>query len=252
VSRTLRRAGTIAACAILLAIQGCASVPASGTACPALPPTRVPVAATPLNIDLVKRQLTDYHDNKRYEADLTAVFAVAELFVDGRLDRVAKPAIVLDIDETSLSNWETFKANDFGLFVNASTCNIPSNEACGFNAWIEKAMAPPIEPARAFFNTMKSKGVAMYFVTGRRDHQRPATERNLLRNDAFVGWTALITRPDGDRDPSVQPFKTRARERIQADGYTIVANIGDQLSDLDGGRAAECAFKLPNPYYFID
>jgi len=31
-------------------------------------------------------------------------------------------------------------------------------------------------------------------------------------------------------------------------GYAIVVNIGDQMSDLDGGFA-ERTFKLPNPFY---
>lgn len=38
------------------------------------------------------------------------------------------------------------------------------------------------------------------------------------------------------------------RAAIEAQGYTIVANVGDQESDLAGGRA-ERAFKLPNPFY---
>ena len=32
--------------------------------------------------------------------------------------------------------------------------------------------------------------------------------------------------------------------------HTIIANVGDQWSDLDGGFA-ERVFKLPNPVYFI-
>jgi hypothetical protein len=38
--------------------------------------------------------------------------------------------------------------------------------------------------------------------------------------------------------------------------FTLVANIGDQLSDIEqepgiAGGKAECGFKLPNPFYFI-
>jgi len=35
-----------------------------------------------------------------------------------------------------------------------------------------------------------------------------------------------------------------------AKGYTIIANIGDQYSDLVGGYA-EGEFKLPDPMYYI-
>ena len=35
-----------------------------------------------------------------------------------------------------------------------------------------------------------------------------------------------------------------------AQKLTIIASVGDQWSDLDGGYA-ERVFKLPNPFYFI-
>jgi hypothetical protein len=40
------------------------------------------------------------------------------------------------------------------------------------------------------------------------------------------------------------------RKEITAKGYTIVANIGDQYSDLVVG-CAEGKFKLPDPMYYI-
>jgi hypothetical protein len=33
-------------------------------------------------------------------------------------------------------------------------------------------------------------------------------------------------------------------------GYTIIANMGDQFSDLEGGFS-ERTYKLPNPFYYI-
>jgi len=46
------------------------------------------------------------------------------------------------------------------------------------------------------------------------------------------------------------PLQDRHRSQIEADGYTIIANIGDQASDLQGGHA-EKTFKLPNPFYIV-
>ena len=63
----------------------------------------------------------------------------------------------------------------------------------------------------------------------------------------YDGWTKLIMRPEG---MPTADFKTGARQAIEADGYTIVANVGDQFSDLAGDHAERC-FKLPNPFYFI-
>jgi acid phosphatase len=37
---------------------------------------------------------------------------------------------------------------------------------------------------------------------------------------------------------------------IETKGFTIIANIGDQESNLAGGLA-ERKFKVPNPVYFI-
>ena len=65
----------------------------------------------------------------------------------------------------------------------------------------------------------------------------------------------MRTRPDDDHNASVVPFKSGERKKIQAGGYRIIANVGDQQSDLDGdkdGTYAECPFKMPNPFYFID
>jgi hypothetical protein len=45
-------------------------------------------------------------------------------------------------------------------------------------------------------------------------------------------------------------YKSGTREHIESLGYDIVANFGDQYSDLDGGYADK-TFKVPNPTYFV-
>jgi hypothetical protein len=45
-------------------------------------------------------------------------------------------------------------------------------------------------------------------------------------------------------------YKTATRKHIESLGYEIVANFGDQYSDLEGGYADK-TFKLPNPTYFL-
>jgi acid phosphatase len=57
-------------------------------------------------------------------------------------------------------------------------------------------------------------------------------------------------RPGHTTTPSAADYKAPQRARIEAMGYTIVANIGDQPSDLKGGHA-ERAFLLPDPFYTI-
>jgi acid phosphatase len=197
-------------------------------------------------LDSVKVLLRAYHDGD-YIQDLAAVFSVAESYVDSRARGAKNPAVVLDIDETSLSNWENLDLNDFG-FIKKGPCSERPGFSCGFDNWIAKAHAIPLEPARHFFNSMRAKHIAVFFVTGRRDSQRSATVRNLHRA-GFNGWTKLVTRPDDDKAESIVPFKSGERAKI-AKNYTILATIGDQESD-GAGAYAHCGFKLPNPFYAI-
>jgi len=76
----------------------------------------------------------------------------------------------------------------------------------------------------------------------------PASSRS-VRSSAR---TELRTRPDRDGLLTVQEFKTAERTKIEeGEGYTIIANVGDQFSDVRGDHAGLCTFKVPNPFYFI-
>lgn len=246
----VKRTAAAAALMLLVQVGGPLVSLALAADCPVLPESRAPKAAGPVNLELLKRQLREYQ-RTAYMDDLNEVYAIAEAHVKKRLGQVSKPAVVLDIDETALSNLSALRTNDYSFFVKAAKCDLSSGEACSIIKWIEMAQAEPIPSAVAFHNAMKGKNVAVFFITGRRDSLRDATIKN-LEAAGFGGFTGLVTRANDDTVASATAYKTQAREKIQAQGYTIVANIGDQLSDLDDGRAADCAFKLPNPFYFID
>src|SRR5580658_148781 len=231
---------------------------AAGTApaqqCPIVPAPHLPTVPTPLNLDTVKDLLRAYHDGD-YMSDMAAVYAVAQDYVERRAGEVKNPAVVLDIDETALSNWPNTKADDFGYIANGRCDDLP-NGPCGFNAWVQRAAAEAFPPALKFFNAVKAKGIAIVFLTGRTDAQREATLWNLDRA-GYEGYAKLITRPDHDAFPTAEAYKTAARATVATENkYTIIASIGDQLSDIeqqpdvDAGRP-ECGFKLPNPFYFI-
>jgi predicted secreted acid phosphatase len=236
--------------AAVLAATLTALVPAAVRAdsCPVPREPRIPASELPvLNIDKHKKQLLAYQSGN-YLDDIALVIADARAYVERRADQVKMPAVVLDIDETSLSNWENIKDNNFG-FIKGGPCTQAPNMACGFDEWIRLAVAPAIEPTRTFFNAIRARNISVFFITGRRNSQRDATLLN-LDHAGFEGWTKLITRPDADGG-SIVPFKSGERAKIASAGYTIIATIGDQQSDIDGG-SAECGFKLPNPFYFID
>jgi hypothetical protein len=74
-----------------------------------------------------------------------------------------------------------------------------------------------------------------------------------LEKVGYAGWKKLIMRVEAV-GCDVTCFKRQARADVAKD-HTIIANIGDQWSDLDPlvndttkGSQAERIFKLPNPY----
>ena len=92
-------------------------------------------------------------------------------------------------------------------------------------------------------------GVAVFFITGRDETQRAATERN-LRSAGYSDYAELLMQEVGSHYASATDFKAPHRAKIEAEGFTIIANMGDQPSDLAGGYA-EKTFLLPNPFYRI-
>jgi acid phosphatase len=201
----------------------------------------------PANLGALKTELKTYHDSGAYDRAISAVTRRAELVVVQRASQVTKPALVLDIDETSLTNWGVMAANDFGYIPNGG-CDALPHGPCGQLAWDASGQAAAIAGTLALYHTARDHNVAVFFITGRPESERAATESN-LHAAGYTDFAGLAMRPAGSHGP-VGPYKSGERARIEAGGYTIIANVGDQQSDLSGGHA-ERAFKLPNPYYFI-
>jgi predicted secreted acid phosphatase len=204
-------------------------------------------ASMPGNLGDLKQQITEYKRSGGYDRDVEAVLGNAQVYVMRRAPLVRKPAIILDIDETSLSNWPEIQANDYGRFTNGA-CNLPAGP-CGSASWVASAQAEAILPTLALFRAAKTKGVSVFFITGRSETAREATESN-LHKAGYDGWSALIMRPAGTSTPSAADYKAPERVKIAAQGFTIIANVGDQPSDLSGGNA-ERTYLVPNPFYRI-
>jgi acid phosphatase len=193
----------------------------------------------PPNLDLLKERVREYHASSQWEAEISKVCWDAQQYIR-QLKRPAgeeKRAIVFDIDETALSNWKQKEQSDFGYIRK------------DFEEWVNRAEAPAIVPTLDLYRAAAAEGIDVFFVSARRETQRKTTEDNLKRV-GYSKWKELILRPTADHDSSLIPFKTGARKRIALSGYRIVANIGDQYSDLEGGYAERC-FKLPNPAYYV-
>jgi acid phosphatase len=215
--------------------------------CPKTPYLPSSDGSQPANLGVLKLQLLDYKCFGAYDRDVANVLAEAKAYLEYRANGLGKLALVLDIDETSLSNLPNLLANDFGFF-RGGTCTLMPEEPCGFDRWIADHTANPIGPTLDLFNTAKAKGVAVFFISTRREDQRAATVNN-LKAGGYEGWADLLLKQPDDKSLS-QEFKTARRKEIENLGFTIIANVGDQHSDLRGGHA-ERVFKVPNPFYFI-
>ncbi|MBA4696375.1 MAG: acid phosphatase [Legionella sp.] len=200
-------------------------------------------SAEPPNLARLTEEITTYHDSGTYDKELDDIILEAKSYIlqaaanNKQSADPKKLAIVLDIDETSISNYNKMVKRHF----------IGLSEQ--IHREILEANSPAIPATLALYKAVTKAGVKVFFVTGRHLSETKATRLNLLRA-GFDNWEGLYLRPDDYPFPSIIPFKSSTRERITQDGYWIVASIGDQCSDLVGGFA-EKGFKLPNPFYYL-
>ncbi|MFJ8488891.1 HAD family acid phosphatase [Streptomyces sp. NPDC094038] len=151
-------------------------------------------------------------------SDVAAVTGPAQTYIDNRAasnTSGAKQAIVLDIDNTSL---ETY-----------------------FEGGITIPATPPV---LALAQDAHAKGISVFFVSARSDLYNVVTKANLKS----VGYPVdgLYARTVAQLlTESVADFKTSQRKAIEANGYDIIANIGNNTTDLTGGYA-DTTYKLPD------
>ena len=135
------------------------------------------------------RLLVRYHDDGSYGQDTAAVGRLALDFLNGAPGDVAHPALVLDIDETSLQNdWPRLlkvetraAAGDHYSYYDASV----------WNQWVEEARARPIEVTSEIYRSARARSWDVFFITGRPSTQRAATEEN-LRRAGYDAWAEVI------------------------------------------------------------
>jgi len=244
----MKRTSTILAAPLFLAI-GLSNLSAQQ---PAKPVFSSDAAAERIpNLDRLKKELRAYHDCtcKRgcYAHDLDAQADRAIAFLRQRAARRTpneksgakeKLALILDIDETALSNYKELVGADFAY------------NAAAFDAWVDTGEAPAIPGTLRLYNEAQRLGVSVFFITGRLESQRAVMERN-LRAVGFDNWQQLAMRPAAHGAETIDAFKAVVRGRIVAEGYTLILNVGDQWSDLKGKPEAEFSVKYPDPFYFI-
>lgn len=185
-----------------------------------------------------------YMEGERYASD-SAVAAADSLAFTGQAfasgEGGARPAWVFDVDETLLSNAPYYAVSGWGLHkVNKTS----------FDEWLSVAKAPALPSSLKLYNELQGLGFHIILLTGRSEFQRNATEENLL----FAGyhsWEKLILRQHNDIGKTAVQYKSERRAAMEAEGFKILGNSGDQWSDLIGLPMATRSFKLPNPMYFV-
>jgi predicted secreted acid phosphatase len=227
------------------------------------------------NIDVLRQQIRNYYgdplgtgvlaDDSNYAKEAKSAANAGERWLSAPHHTTATKAIVLDVDDTTLATW------NYELFSNWAY-NPTTN-----GTFVTEQRFPAVPGMVDLVKTAEREGYAIFFLTGRPAAQEQATLGNLTADGVGVdagypkptplsnGEDGLFTKPPvanypaylktacaGDPNGSCTTlhYKSATRAHIESLGYEIVANFGDQFSDLNGGHA-DRTFKVPNPNYYL-
>jgi acid phosphatase len=191
----------------------------------------------PQNLTFAKQCITDYYTDGRYEKDVKKAASKAWNYLKKRTP-AEKDIVIFDIDDTVLSTFKDAKKVDYSF--------IPKSKS----DWIQQANAPAIQSIKDLYNQLKEKGFKIVFLTGRLEQFRKPTLKN-LENEGFSGFEKLIMRSDEQEKMKAADYKINEHKKLTKEGYTIIACIGDQWSDLNG-KTCGYTIKVPNYMYIIE
>lgn len=187
--------------------------------------------------------LKEYHDSGQYYHDISSIIKKATYYLQFRIiqnQRIShhrKLAIVMNIDETALSNYKDLLHNDFSINKNV------------LHLIEKKAHANPIPFTLALFNYAKNHNVAVFFVTSREPSLHINTVAN-LSHTGYQDWRLIYYKPNSYHNPSTEPYYRMKRKLLTKQGFDIIMNIGNEQRSLNGGYS-DSTFKLPNPFYHL-
>lgn len=189
----------------------------------------------PENLAIAKAQVKEYYQSGKYIRDVACIAEQIKKYINSIHLLPPKAAVIFDIDDTVICSFDYSETNDFEY-----------NEP-GFREW-EKSPKKAIPPMLDLYNFIRNKGIKIFFITGRRETRLQVTKNN-LRSAGFSTWEGLYLKPENSAKSNIS-FKSTIRQTLEEQGYVIIANIGDQESDLKGGYAQK-TFKIPNPIYTL-
>ncbi|GAA2730770.1 hypothetical protein GCM10009867_02920 [Pedococcus aerophilus] len=222
------------------------------------------------NIDVVKKTIAVYYGDtgtgtsdkasSPYISEMRALVArrsrtlLQQCATGAR--RGTHPAIVLDADDTTLWTYD----------MEVAAMHFVFDPVVQDQQWVQPQRFPATPAMVSFANAASDAGCTIVGLTGRNSTQRDATLGNLAKvgytgftaANYYTKWTsseqppAYITPADCLAWPKCTTieYKSTTRRHVVDQGYDVIANFGDQYSDLIGG-SADRAVKLPNPTYYL-
>lgn len=194
--------------------------------------------------------LHDFAPTGAYATEVgTVVDSVEQYLTDWAAAHPANrnKSVVFDIDDTLLTTY------NYRYYANFSAN--PST----FAAFVNSASFPATPRMVELHHYARTLGYRTFFVTERPQSQFPGTVTDL----ADVGYDAVPVSwyvfKDYTNDTWLAPcapnctptqYRTLTRQYLKSQGNLVVANIGDQPSDLAGGGANK-TFAIPNPMYYV-
>jgi predicted secreted acid phosphatase len=227
------------------------------------------------NIDSVKKTIATYYGDpgtgiadktdSPYIREMRSIVArqapvvAAQCSVASRQHR--NPAIVLDADDTTLWTYDMEVADMHFVFDPALQ-----------DEWVQDERFPATPSMTSLVSVAERSGCTIIGLTGRNDGQEEATIADLNKvgypqfsatkrgtETYYTKWTGVgasqqpsyVTCAAAKCTTIEYKAQTRAHIESRAGGrYDVVANFGDQYSDLIGG-SADRSVKLPNPTYYL-
>ena len=207
----------------------------------------------PMNVGDAIAAAAAYHDSGAYDKDVALVARQAAAWVAERAAAVQKPAVVFDIDETALANWEVIKRDNFGRPI-AGPCDLALDGPCGWAAWDQLSADPAIGPTLEVFRVTRmqmprySLLLAAPKTSGRRPNvtcARPATRAS--RNCTWCRPGPSTHRPPTSRrrcGPRSKRRATRSSLMLAISRRTFSADI---LSESSCSRTRSTEFLDAGP-----
>lgn len=209
-----------------------------------------PIHGTTYNVGpYMAPQVEAYYASKEFQQDRSDVALAAWRYVRDwtrqhcgstpAAVKACKAAVVFDVDETLLDSFSYEVAQDPKFTFDPTTWDAYV-DACGYAG---------IRQTRDIFNRFKKLGMHVSLVSaGSRDNKEAMV--SCLHQHGIAGWDNYIMRGSKDSQSTFAEYKAAARTKLQRSGLTIVASIGDQVSDMSYGHLHR-GFLMPNVMAYL-